>query len=205
MSGYVGFAGNSIVLVLGNGQVITIDSEKLEERNGYQPETRFGIELVTSSPDGRWFALVYRNKKVWILDTQNDEQIRLANVSGQGDISAVSFDDRNRLWVVDRTDRATRYELENTSRDETLTPGGDWIDWAYRYAVRPFYTVCPKPSEFYKVVTYLSDTTDTSSNQDVDLTRVEPTSDPWSPLWSGLGFMAAMLLLSCTIFHFKDY
>jgi hypothetical protein len=205
MSCLVAYEGDTIMLVLGNGQVITVDTDRKEELKGYQPETRFAIDRVTASPDGRWFALVYRNKTVWLLDTQNPDQMSKLNVFGQGDISTVSFDSQSRIWVVDRTDRACRYEMDSLSKQVVRSPSGNWLDWTYRYVVRPFYRVCPKPSEFYKVVTHLSSASDASSNRDVDLRRAEKPDDPWSPLWSGLGFMFTILLISCVVFHFKDY
>jgi hypothetical protein len=88
---------------------------------------------------------------------------------------------------------------------QSLSPAGDPIANAYRYVAKPIYTVCPKPSEFYKVVTHLSSTGNTKRNADLDLTRTEKKANPFAPLWSGLGFMAVMLVLACTIFHFKDY
>lgn len=205
MSCFVKFAGNLIFLVLGNGQVISVDAATLEEQNGYLPETRFGIEQLVSSPDGRWFALLYRNKQLWLFDADHPQTIRKPSIGSQGDISAIEFDSDNQLWIVDRIDRATRYDPETMNPQSTYAPPSELIERAYRYVIRPFYRVCPKPSEFYKVVTHLSDTSDSSSNRDVDLTRGEKASDPYSPLWSGLGFMVFVLGLSCTIFSFKDY
>ena len=46
MSCRVSYQGDVITLVLGNGQVITVDGKTLKEKNGYLPETRFGIESV---------------------------------------------------------------------------------------------------------------------------------------------------------------
>lgn len=88
-----------------------------------------------------------------------------------------------------------------------MSPGGGFIQKFYRYAVKPFYRVCPKPGEFYKVVTHLSNTSDTlrGNHVDVDLTEVPYQTSPLSPLWSGLAFMFAMLLIGCLVFHFKDY
>lgn len=200
----VAYQGDTIVLVAGNGQIVTY-SQQLEDQLGYRPETKFAIEEVTGSPDGRWFAFRYADGRVWLLDTENEQTVRLANVVGQGEISSVSFDQQNQLWVADRTDRVIGYQPADMSRVDTKSPSGGIFERAFRYVVRPVYTICPKPSEFYKVVTFLSKTDDVETNLDTDLTRASKSEDPFLPLWSGLGFMLLMLTVGCTIFHFKDY
>lgn len=205
MSCVLDYQGNTIVLAFGNGQVITVDGERLVELNGYQPETRSAIDSVTGSPDGNWFALLYRNEKLWILDRQNDATMQRADVTGQGGISTVAFDSDNQLWVADRTDRLTQYDLATGKIDQQFVPGGDWLENTYRYFLAPFYRICPKPGEFYKLVTHLSTAGDTTQNQDVDLRKSAQRANPWSPLWSGLAFMLVMLFLACLVFQTRDY
>ena len=201
------YQGDTIVLAFYNGQVITVDGQNLVELNGYTPELKSPVVSVRGSPDGRWFGLLYRNRDLWILDRQNDATLQKANVTGQGGISAFAFDAKadNDLWVVDRTDRLTQYDLEMGSREQQFVPGGDWLEKAYRYFLVPFYKVCPKPGEFYKLVTYLSTTSDVEQNKSVDLRNSVERADPWSPLWSGLIFMLVMLMIACLIFQFRDY
>jgi hypothetical protein len=55
------------------------------------------------------------------------------------------------------------------------------------------------------VVTHLSSSGDTGTNANVDLNKTLEARDPWSPLWSGLAFMLAMLSLGCLFFQFKDF
>ncbi|MDG2184546.1 MAG: ABC transporter permease [Mariniblastus sp.] len=205
MSCVMDYQGSTIVLAFGNGQVITIDGESLVELNGYLPETRSPIVTVRGSPDGNWFALLYRNQKLWILDRQNDATLRKANVTGQGGISTMMFSPDSELWVADRTDRLTQYNLQTGESQQQFVPGGDWLEKTYRYFLLPFYRVCPKPGEFYKLVTHLSAAGDSQQNKDVDLRNSVERTNPWSPLWSGLAFMVALLVLACLIFQFKDY
>ena len=169
------------------------------------PKTRSGIEQVCRSPDGRWFALRYQDKTLLLLDTTNDYQINKPAVTGQRSISAASFDDQNRLWVVDQMNRATAYSLPALQMEQVFSPHGNWVDRVDRYLIRPLYFVFPKPSEFYKVVMHLSKTRDASDDHNVDLTKTIQPPDPMLPLWSGLAFMVFMLCVSCTVFHFKDY
>ena len=93
---------------------------------------------------------------------------------------------------------------------KSLNPSSDLIQSLYRYAIRPAYTLCPKPSEFYKVVSYLASSSDTSANEEVDLREAEergnaPSESPWAPLTSGVIFMLVMLAAGCTVFQTRDY
>ncbi len=205
MTAFLAYTGQQILVAFGNGKIITIDAETLQERNEFQPESRSAVRQVAGSPDGRYLCTLYRNGNLWLLDTENGDQMQKAKVSGQGQIGTFAFGDQNQLWVSDNTDRATQYDLATGTRVLRHSPSGDWIANTYRYVLRPFYRVCPKPGEFYKVVTHLSAAGDTSSNENVDLNRTLQASDPWQPLISGAAFMFAMLALGCLVFQFKDY
>ena len=128
-----------------------------------------------------------------------------ARVPGQGTISSVAFGGDDQLWIADRTDRVTRVNLSSGSNEEQLSPAGDWLSKTYRYALAPFYRVCPKPGEFYKLVTHLSATDGSTQGEDVDLRDTIEQAEPWGPLKSGIGFMAIMLFFACLIFQCKDY
>ncbi len=204
MSCRIDYQGNTVLLVLGNGQIISVDATTLRKKKDYLPEVSHPVDSVVASPDGRWFAVLYRNETVWLLDTENDAAMTKARVGGQGSISAVHFND-DEILVADRTDRVTSYSLSDFSKREARTPSGSYMDKAYRYAIKPLYFAFPKPGEFYKVVSYLSSSSDTKRNPDVDLTTRDSSSNPWSPLTSGLTFMAVMLGLSCLTFSRTDY
>jgi ABC-type transport system involved in multi-copper enzyme maturation permease subunit len=205
MSCLVEYQGGTIVLAFGNGRIITVDGESLTEKNEYVVERRSAIVQVSGSPDGKWFTFRYRNGRLWTLDANRADAMQLADVSGQGSISAAHLTADQRLWVVDRTDRLTQYDLGSGDEVQQFSPRGSFVERAFRYVLDPFYKICPKPSEFYKVVTHLASASDTKVNQDVDLRQTPEQSDPWSPLWSGLAFMGSMLLIACVIFHFKDF
>ena len=204
MSCRIAYQGSTILLVLGNGQIISLDASTLQKKKDYLPVVSQPVDSVVASPDGRWFAVSYRNETVWLLDTENDAEMSKAPVGGQGSISAVHFEN-DKMIVADRTDRVTTYSLADFSKGEVRTPTGTWMDNAYRYGIKPLYFAFPKPGEFYKVVTHLSSSGDSKRNPNVDLTTRDSSSNPWSPLTSGLTFMAVMLGLSCLVFSRTDY
>ena len=202
---HVEYQGNTILIAGGNGQILTFDADTLTERKGFKPESRFPLDTVAASPDGRWFAMTYANKKLWILDAENEDSMQLAGVTGQGGVSSVSFNSKSELCVIDRQDRVICYDADTMSSVDNYTPRGGWFEWSFRYVLQPIYKVFPKPSEFYKVVSHLSSSRDTEENAGVDLIGTQVPDDPFAPLWSGIGFMVFMLTLSCLVFHYKDY
>ena len=109
------------------------------------------------------------------------------------------------LWIADRTDRVTLVDLPSGSSEEQMSPAGDWLSRTYRYVLAPFYRVCPKPGEFYKLVTYLSSTGESETRENIDLQKGVEQTDPWGPLKSGMGFMLVMLFFACRTFQLKDY
>lgn len=198
------YQGNTILLAMGNGKVITIDAETVLEKNEYQPENRSAIETVAGSASGRYFAALYRNGNLWLLDTESEERMQIAPIIGQGEVCAFSFAGED-LWVCDNTDRATHYDLSSNKVVVRHSPNDGRLKSFYRYLLRPFYKICPKPGEFYKVVSHLSSAGDSEANESLDWNKTAEPSDPWSPLWSGLLFMFGMLFLGCVVFQFRDY
>lgn len=203
MTCHVAYQGDTILLALGNGQVIALDSESLEKKFELLPESRVGVESIAGSKDGRWFSLLYRDETVRMLDVENETASK-PSFRGQGSISAIQFTD-DKVLVADRTDRVTSYQLDGFVKEESKAPSGTWMQKAWRYAIKPVYFAFPKPGEFYKVVTHLSSSRDAERNRDVDLTFQKVRPNPWSPLISGLVFMAVMLAISCITFSRTDY
>jgi len=207
MSCLIEFQGNKIVLAFGNGDVILIDSTTLKETARFRPASNYAIDAIAATADGQQFFLVTGNQRLWMLDAET-HKVSSVSVAGQGEISAVSVDKKSdgfELTVADRTNRLTRYRLPSLETIDTKTPPENIIEKIYRLVVRPLYWLWPKPGEFYKVVTYLSSTGNSDTNRAVDLRQQPKYQNPFSPLTSGLAFMAVMLLISCVYFTRKDY
>ena len=199
----IAYQGDTILLALGNGQVILLDANTLAKKSECLPSTRVAIQKVVGSQDGRWFALLFGDETLQLIDA-SDGSVRKPSIRGQGDISAVGFEEEEML-VADRQDRVTSYTIDGLSSQESLSPGGTGMQKAWRYGIQPLYSVFPKPGEFYKVVTHLSSSNDSQTNRDVDLTLQDVEPNPWSPLVSGLAFMGVMLGLACLVFARTDY
>lgn len=205
MTAWLVYRGSTILVGLGNGEIITIDRNTYEELNTYVPENRSAIKRINGSFDGRWFTVTYRNGTLWYLDIKNPERMHRANVRGQYDISVGSFNNKNQLWVADRTNRITLYDPESWSRVETRTPNADTFTKIYRYGIKPCYDVFPKPGEFYKLISHVSDGSAVSYDRSLDLTRQPEPKNPWAPFRSSLIFLVVVLAISCFIFHRQEY
>ena len=203
---FIAYANNTIIAVAGNGRVVGLDATSMEPLPAMKTcETSCGIETIATSPDSKWIAMVYGNQHLWLMDVDNDRKLYRPSVTGNSDVSSVSFDAESRLCVFDRENRLTVYETANLQSVSEFTPKDSLFETGYRYLVSPLYTVFPKPGEFHKVTSYLSSTRDTANNPAADLIFEPVERHPLSPLWSGLGFMVLMLGLSCWIFSRKDF
>ncbi len=204
MSCLVEFEGDSILLALGNGDVILVDANTLSETGRYRVESNYSVDSIAGTSDGHRFFLQTGNQRLWMLDTEAGE-ISRATVAGQGEISAVSVSGNDQLLVADRTARVIRYALPSFEVTDTQVPPDTLIVKIYRMVVRPLYRLWPKPGEFYKVVTYLSSSGSSETNRAVDLRQQPMYQNPFAPLTSGLAFMVVMLSISCVYFSRKDY
>ena len=174
MSCQLAFEGDTLMLALGNGQIITLLSSTLKELFGYRPDVHNAIEDVAGSEDGRWFFVLYRQGRVRMLDTQNPETMSLAPFSGQGNISAVCVSGADEILVADRGNRVTRYALKNFELLKEIRPQDGRIEQMYYWGIQPLYSIWPKPGEFYKVVAWLADDDDdAASSSEIDL-RLKP-------------------------------
>ena len=205
MSCQLTFEGDTIMLALGNGQIITLRGSTLEELFGYRPDLHHAIENVAATQDGRWFFVLYRQGTARMLDTENPKEMTLAPFTGQGNISAVSVSGTGEILVADRGNRVTRYGAKDFEPIKTVRPDDGRIEQIYYWGIKPLYSIWPKPGEFYKVVAWFADGDDGAPANEIDL-RLKPRyRSPWAPLTSGLAFMAVMLGLSCLYFWRKDY
>jgi hypothetical protein len=204
MTALLAFGNQQILIAFGNGKVYFVDADSLQKTEELQLENRSGVLEVACSPDGKRFGVLYRNGKLWVTGKE-DTKFAKPKIAGQGSICTFAFGEKDACWIAYDSDRVAKYDLTDESRNDRLIPTGNFISRLYRLAIRPLYRVFPKPGEFYKVVTHLASTGDASENQDVDWNKTREGTDPWGPLRSGVNFMFGMLVIGCTIFHFKDY
>lgn len=210
MSAMITYSGKTIGLAFGNGKVITVNAETMVEENEFQLESRSSIRQVDGSPDGRYIGVLFRNGNLWMLDLESGQEMSKVSFSGVKQVSTFDLIEGGKVWLGEDIQSATLCDLDERRVLNTLNPPSDFIQALYRYGIRPAYTLCPKPSEFYKVVSYLASSSDTSANENVDLRDAEKrgnasSESPWAPLTSGIVFMLVMLAAGCVVFQVRDY
>lgn len=203
-------AGGDLVLAaLGNGQILSFDEQTLEHKKTYLPQKDSLYRTIRISSDGRYFVITCYNRTAWLLDGTKPETIAQLGMVSQGDVTAINFDDEDNLWVGNQMNVARQYDLETGKQISSESPKTGFLAKAYSYGIRPFYLICPKPGEFYRVVEHAAGSNDSGTEDgeplDVNLSRSSRYNDPWQPLWSGLLFMAFTLGVACFIFHRRDF
>jgi hypothetical protein len=200
-------AGSTIVAGESDGTIHVYDAQTLERRSEFPSRGADGVQQIAASPDGRYFAAVFHDRRLWIYDAQQDAEARLP-VSHQGDISAAAFLDGDRLAVAHSYNTISEYSIESAERIERLSPELSTAEWAYWYLIKPLYTVFPKPSELKNLVQYVLTGKETAEFAD-DGDRQNPNAhfklDVWGPLWSNAAFLAVMLALGCLYVYRREF
>ncbi len=198
--------GDTLLVACEDGQVILRNAEDLTLKkqltSPYKSQPRFAV----ASPKGRTIAVLFHTRQVWLLDTVAQAPLTI-DIVGQEDISAVAFDEANRLLIADSVDRVTVYDLSTGEILSRYTPPKDTVRRVYDYLLSPLYTVFPKPSELDSSVSYLlteQKTVPIGGNQE-DLGAAQFKIDPWGPVWSSMGFVFVVLLLSCVYIQRQDF
>ena len=201
---FLASGGNTLVAALPNGRVIVFDEETLTEKTTERPQDKSPFRSVINSSDGRYYAFLCKNRTLWLLDNESNSQIKMAPVPGQRTVTAAEFDQQNRLWIANRSNKVQLINLENSKSEQTFSPPTGWLTKAHEYALSPIYWLFPKPGEFYKLVSHLSVNPD-DAEEDVELEALSDSANPWQPLWSGLLFMCAVLFVTCLVFQYRDF
>ncbi|HWB09586.1 MAG TPA: ABC transporter permease subunit [Pirellulales bacterium] len=204
-SGLVAIGGGRVLLASANGDIRLFDSAKLEPQGEFRPQGSNPPRFADVSPDGKLFAVLFHNRRLWLYDAASARPLRLS-VSGQGDISAAAFATNDSLIVADRFTRVTEYQLSTGKIADRRRPSLSMLEKVYLFAIKPIYTVFPKPGEMDNVVNYLltgSESVSVGMGNDLRISR--PQLDIWGPIWSNLAFIAVVVGLGCLYTHRKDF
>jgi ABC-type transport system involved in multi-copper enzyme maturation permease subunit len=206
LPGLVAYAGQTLFVARSDGSVQQYDPADLRLEHEWTLKKNSAPRFLAASPDGRWVAAVFHDGRLWLYDTQKQVEVSPAG-AGLHDVSAVTLTDSNRLLVADDNTRVTEYDLAAGKVLERRQPARSTIEALYYYAIKPIYTVFPKPGELDNMVHYLL--TDEISvpvagkRQALGATRVRV--DIWGPVWSNLAFLAVVLGIGCVYVSRKDF
>lgn len=204
-AGVLAIAGDALVLGLDDGRIRVYDLGGLSLRDEIRPEGGNAPRFIEASDDGRYFAVAFHHRRLWLYDARERRPADL-RVDGQGDISAVAFDG-DQLLVADQFTRVSRYGLAGSQLVERYVPQRSALELVYLYGVRPFYMLFPKPGELSNFVRYVltGEETVQRRNDTRDLQSARVRLDVWGPLWSNLAFTAVLVALGCLYTQRKDF
>jgi len=204
----VAYAGKTVLVALGSGEIRTFDAKTLKPTGSFQPFDSDKPQQVAAATNGRWFTVQFHNNKTWTFDAKTGEPLE-TDIAGQGNISAIAFTADNKLLVADRYPRVLEYDLETDNVTRRFEAGSGRLELFYRYILNPIYTVFPKPGELDSMVMYLL-TDEKAPSLDIkkgpeNLQDERATLNIWEPVWSNLAFLAVMLGLTCLYIERKDF
>jgi hypothetical protein len=200
------FGGSTLLVGLSDGRVLILDAATLKVKQEFSPAGETAPRFAVAAPDGRWFAVLFHNNKLWLFDARAGKPAGIS-VSGQGDISAAAFSGADRLLVTDRVNRVTSYHLDPFQSEDRRAPALTLLERVYHYAIVPIYTVFPKPGELNNVVSYLlteQETVAATTNRD-DLSQRRVKVDIYGPVWSSLAFLVVVLTFTCLYVRRTDF
>lgn len=193
-----------------DGKLQLRDPQTLEVQSTIEPAPGQCPRVLAASPDGKQLAIIMENRKLWLL-ADGEKEPTLARVRGQGDLSAVHFTAKHNLLAVDRFQRVTEYDPSTWERKEAWAPKLDVQTMIYLYVLNPIYTICPKPGELYRTVTYLlneqTDDKQVAEDPDSERNEFEPSrnTNPWRPVYSSFAFMCVMLAIGCIYMERQEF
>ncbi len=205
LAGRVTIAGGEVYLAIGGGEV-----RRFGPKAAVLDSLDTGINstpiAVATSGGGRYLAILYKNARLWLYDTQKKAEAPI-RLTGQGDISAVTFDG-DKLLVADRLTRVSEYDLAKSERIDEWQGVQPLAEKIYRYALHPLYTIFPKPGQLNETVNHVltaGDTKVAGPRLDDRQSATPEKVDIWGPVWSNLAFLAVVLLISCLYVRRRDF
>ncbi len=209
--GWIAATNEHFVLGLRDGRIQLRDLQTLEVRSTLEPAPEERPRAIVASPDGKLLAVVMEKRQLYLL-AAGGKQFQLAPVSGQGDVSAIAFTADNKLLVADLVDRLTEYDTSTWQRTRRFSPPMQFQALAYHYVLNPIYTICPKPGEFYRTITYLllEQAPPPEPNENGEMPDDEPDPSrrirsPFEPVYSSAAFMIVMLALGCLYMERQEF
>jgi hypothetical protein len=205
LAGTVAIGGDRVLLVKANGEATLFDVHGLNPQDTYSPQGNTAPRFVDTSPDGRFFAVLFHNRRLWLYDTTGHAPLDVS-IGGNGDISAGGFSPSNHLLVANRFTRVVEYELPSGKMTGRRQPSLNALEAAYLFVIKPTYTVFPKPGEMGNVVNYLlTGSENVTVGPANELQANRPRLDVWGPIWSNLAFIGVVVALGCLYTQRKDF
>lgn len=204
--GAVALAGATIMLAYEDGTFAALDAKTLEVQLTQILEPAIPARFLEASPDGRWIATLLHDRTVWLFDVAKQHWRRAAS-AGQGDASAIGWDEAGQLWVVVHGKYAAAYDPLTGDKTKQAAEPADWLQLLDQYLLKPAYAVLPKTGETWNLVNYLltDQRTVLQGTYSGGLRSQRTPLDLQTPLISHALWIVGMLALGCWVIQRRDY
>ncbi|MEO1997991.1 MAG: ABC transporter permease, partial [Planctomycetaceae bacterium] len=201
----LGYTNKHLITALESGEILLANLKPFKVTARFRPFKKNKPKHISTSRDGRWVAVLFHHRHLWLYDFQSSSVSR--GLTGQGDISATTFTANQTLMTSTGFGEVHEYSLPSLTRTASFAPKPETLELVYRYAIRPLYNVFPKPGQLDNLVSYLLTNEESveidSGNSSLQSERV--VLDVWSPIWTNLCFVGFMLTISCLRVWRRDF
>jgi ABC-type transport system involved in multi-copper enzyme maturation permease subunit len=200
-------ARGKVLLALEDGRVLQLAGSDLKTEEEYTAFRYDDPRFTAVSSDGRWCAVLYHGGDVWLYDAEAGKPVR-PRLTGRGDLSAVGFDAEDRLMLCDQGARVIFYDLGQGRETSRAAPAPGLLEYAYRYAVKPLYSIFRKPVELDNVSTWLlteKDSLAMGGPDEGDLQQARTKLDAWGTIRHSAVFVVVVLGLTCLYISRRDF
>ena len=190
-----------------DGIVHQFDAQSLEPQQQWEPFPNTPPRRIVVSPDGRYVAVVFHSRNVWLWDSQEGRSLG-RTLPGRGtDATAIAFVGTDRLLLAHQIDRVREYRIDEGRVVASHVPTSDLADRIFRWAVRPIYRVFPKPGELKKTTTYLMAEKGAVEVGESHASLESPRAPlhPWTPVIHSACFASLVLLVSCIYLRWQEF
>ncbi len=124
-----------------------------------------------------------------------------------GQITCLQWKGDNELWLGIKPNCVTLLDVATHQVKEQYVPRATILERVFRWGLKPFYSVNPKPAALDTAMSYVLTGNDTQALGLVtnDLEAAQMEIDIWTPLISNLIFVAVVLGVSCWYVSRKEY
>ena len=201
----VATTGDVVLLADEKGQIQLLDLANLEPLASFQAFTNTAPRFAAAAPGGKYLAVLYHNKRVWLYDFVSKQDLS-SRLSGQGSMTSVVFTGANSILVADRVDRVRNLSLPNGKEMAVFAPKLSLLDRVHRYGLSPLYHIFPMPGKLKDTSSYLlTEQASVAVGEDQSLSGARVQIDPWQPVWSSSVFVVVMLMLACVYIHWQEF
>ena len=205
-------AGPHAVLALASGNILVLDAKSLETVHEQTLADGVLPRICTAAGDGSSLAVLTHAENVLLFDGKSGQPLAWQPPEN-GTCSAIAFSPEGQLLVSDGRLAVRKYDVTAGQRMEEWSEPTTWVYQFYDYAIRPLWTILPKPSQLDKFVTYIM-----SGEKSVVADGVPPwmanrnnlqqdrdSFDPIPVIRDNVIFLIVMLCLGCLHVARRDY